>query len=302
MIFSIVTDTLGCGEDFEASLRQAAALGFAHVDLRNKLNGYNVNTLPQAEAVRMKKQIDELGLKVTCITSSAVNAFYNDDGPLNYDIYDEQHHEAAGVALNQLFDMADIFDTKHVRVYSLIRPEGFETLSEEEKEAIYRQNASVMRRHAIHAEQRNKTLLCENEPPTLSNNARELGRLVKAVNHPHFRINWDIMNGWKAGEYPNLEAYEHVKGYVMQTHLKGARKLEGSVSEQYPYGQLDNFTIADQDGFDHATLLQAIVRHDPDAVMTIDTHYHWFDPEDQVGEVEVIRRTKVHLERELSRG
>lgn len=294
MKFSVCTDMLGC-ESFELALHQAKALGFSSVDLRAKMNGYTMDNIPLEEAHVIKRLLDETGLEVSCLSSWAVNscAF---SGPPKYDNYDENHHLEMGKVLDRLFDFADIFNTPYVRVYSLHRVEGFEQLSTVEQDIEYRHNAKILTRHAEHARTRNKIILVENEPPTLTRNAKELGLLAKYANHPNLKINWDIINGWRAGEFPDLEAYEHVKGYVWQTHLKGANRAYDSIDEQHPHGLFGNFSIAGQDDFDHTPIMQAIAKYDPQATMTIDTHYPSFYQQDQIGEAEVVRLTKLHLE------
>ncbi|MNI02714.1 3-dehydroshikimate dehydratase [compost metagenome] len=294
MRFSICTDMLG-SDSFEESLQHAKALGFSSVDLRAKLDGYTLDNIPYEEARVIKQKVDEAGLEVSCLSSWAVNSC-SFSGPAKYDNYDENHHQAMEKVLDRLFDLADIFDTPYVRVYSLHRKEGFEDLSEADKDAEYRHNASILARHAEHARKRNKTILVENEPPTLSRDARELGLLARYADHPNLKINWDIINGWRAGEFPTLEAYEHVKGYVWQTHLKGANRAYNTIDEQHPHGLFGNFSIAGRDDFAHGPLMQAIAKHDPQATMTIDTHYPSFYQQDQIGEVEVVRLTKLHLE------
>jgi 3-dehydroshikimate dehydratase len=187
----------------------------------------------------------------------------------------------------------------YTHVYSLHRPEGFDQWSEEEKEAEYRYNAAVMRTHADHAEQRGKILLVENEPPTLTKGPRELGMLVRYAAHPHLKINWDIINSWWAGEFPSLESYEHLKGYVWQTHLKGAYRKPNSINEKNPHGEFGGFALAGEDEYDHANIIKAISNHDPQAVMTIDTHYPSLKDKDKIGEAEAVRRSKVFFESTL---
>ena len=203
------------------------------------------------------------------------------------------------VVLERLFDLADIFEVQHVRVYSLHRPEGFDQWPEAKKEAEYAYNATIMRGHAEHAKSRGKILLVENEPPTLTKGPRELGMLVTYANHPNLKINWDIINSWWAGEYPSLESYEYVKGALLQTHLKGAYRKPNSINLNNPHGDFKGFAIAGEDDYEHSGILQSIAKHDPQAVMTIDTHYPSLEDKDKVGEAEVVRRSKVYFESTL---
>ena len=300
MKFSVFTDMLGT-ESFEESLQLAVGLGFSYVDVRAELDGDTIDTISMEKARAYKQKLDQYKLQVASVSSWAVNTC-TFSGPPKYDNYDEAHHTAMDEVLERLFDLAHIFDAPYVRVYSLYRQENFHTLSEEKREEQYRHNASIMRRHAEHARQRNKYIVVENEPPTLTSNAEELGKLVAYANHPHLKINWDIINGWRAQEYPTVEVYKHVKGHVWQTHLKGASRLSNSVTELNPHGSFGNFAIAGQDDYDHKPVIQAIAKNDPQAVMTIDTHYPSFYKQDQIGEVEAVRRTKAFFESLVAKG
>jgi 3-dehydroshikimate dehydratase len=294
MKFSVFTDMLG-HDSFEDALRSAQELGFTSIDLRAKLNGDTTDTISEAKCEQLAQLVQKYQLQVNSISSWAVNpcAFA---GPPKYDNYDKSFHTKMRDVLARLCNIADTFGAPFVRVYSLYRQEDFDELPDEEKEKQYKHNAAVLRRHAEFLSTRDKTLLVENEPPTLTKNAYELGLLTKFADHPNLKINWDIVNEWRTGNYPTLESYEHVKGYVYQTHLKGASRKTNSVSTEKPFGEFENFTIADQDDFDHATILKEINNYDPQAVMTIDTHYPSFDEKDKIGEVEAVRRSKEFFE------
>jgi 3-dehydroshikimate dehydratase len=294
MKFSIFTDMLGT-DSFEEAVAYASELGFKLIDLRGKLNGNTIDDISLEKATELKSIISKYGLQVNTVNSWAVNPC-TFSGPSTYDNYDENHHIKMTEILDHLFDLADIFEAPNVRVYTLHRDEKFNLLTESQQDEQYRHNAAVMRKHAEHAKTRNKILLVENEPPTLTNCARELGLLIKYADHPNLKINWDIVNEWRAGSFPTIEAYEHIKGHLGQTHLKGASRLSNSISVHHPKGLFGNFAIAGNDDFEHEPILKAIAKYDPNAVMTIDTHYHTFYQPDKVGEVEVVRRTKQFFE------
>jgi 3-dehydroshikimate dehydratase len=292
--FSVFTDMLG-QDNFEESLKLARNLGFSLIDLRAKLDGDTIDTISEEKSEQLKGLIEKYSLKVNSLSSWAVNpcAFA---GPPKYDNYDQAFHVKMRDVLARLCNLADIFEAPFVRVYSLYRQENFDSLPESEKEDQYRHNANVLCGHAEYLSTRNKILLVENEPPTLTSNARELGLLARYADHPNLKINWDIVNEWRTGNYPSLESYEHVKGYLYQTHLKGAKRVPNSVSEGNLHGDFHNFAIADQDDFEHSAILKEIDKYDPHAVMTIDTHYPSLNDQDKIGEAEVVRRSKVFFE------
>ncbi|WHY84018.1 sugar phosphate isomerase/epimerase [Neobacillus novalis] len=294
MKMSIFTDMLGC-ESFEEALHHTKALGFESIDLRGKLNGSTIDNITSEQARYLSLLVQENNLKVSSLSSWAVNSCTFSGEP-SYRNDDESHHRNMSTVLDRLFDLADIFSTPYIRIYSLYRQEDFNLLPDDEKEKQYKNNAEIMLRHAEHARERGKILLVENEPPTLTSNCEELGILVKYTNHPNLKINWDIVNGWRAGEYPTLEKYENIKGSVYQTHLKGASRLSNSITKVNPYGMFGNFAIAGKDDFDHEPLMKALADHDPQAILTIDTHYPSFYQQDKLGEVEVVRQTKEFFE------
>ncbi|WP_026572855.1 sugar phosphate isomerase/epimerase family protein [Bacillus sp. UNC438CL73TsuS30] len=299
MNLSIFTDMLG-SESFEEALQHAKDLGFVNIDLRGKLDGSTIDNIPLDKARKLSLQIENENLKVSCLSSWAVNPCTFSGEP-TYQNDDENHHKQMSTVLNRLFDLADIFNTTYIRIYSLYRQEDFNLLSDDEKQRQYKHNAEVLLRHAEHAKNRGKILLVENEPPTLTSNCEELGILMKYTNHPHLKINWDIVNGWRAGEYPTLEKYELIKGSINQTHLKGASRLSNSITKENPYGLFGNFAIAGKDDFDHESIMKALAEYDPQAILTIDTHYPSFYQQDKLGEVEVVRRTKEYFEMVLKK-
>lgn len=294
MKFSIVTDMLG-NESFEETLQLSKDLGFDYIDLRGKLNGDTIDTISYDKALELSKIIEKYGLQVNTLTSWAVNpcAF---GGPSKYDNFDENHHSNMSKVLNRLFDLADIFSAQYVRVYPLNRKQNHHLLSATEQEREFENTANVLRNHAEHARKRNKTLLIENEPPTLANTTEDLGKLIKAINHPNAKVNWDIVNCWRVGDYATIEKYQELKGYVASTHLKGAKRAENSISSAMPNGMFGHFAIAGKDDFDHTPIMRELLTHDPNVILSIDTHYPEFKDEDKIGEVEVVKMTKEYFE------
>ena len=235
MKFSVFTDQLGC-DSFDEALEAARELGFDTVDLRAGLDGASIDTLTPEQALSVKQKLDNHGLTCRIISSWAINpcAF---DGPPGYDNNDENHHIRTLKKFDSLCGIADILGAKAIRIYSLARPEGFDALPDSDREAAYRHNATVLVRIANLAQQRNKVAVVENEPPTLTRSAKELGKLMKYANHPHLKVNWDLMNEWRAGNCPTVNDYEAIKGHVYQTHLKGARKKIGTERTDQPFGE-----------------------------------------------------------------
>ncbi len=77
--------------------------------------------------------------------------------------------------------------------------------------------------------------------------------IIKAVDHPCLRINWDPGNAFAAGDEPFPEGYQHVRGLVRHMHFKDAvRQADGSV-QQVVEGQIDwagQISALAPDGYD----------------------------------------------------
>jgi sugar phosphate isomerase/epimerase len=73
--------------------------------------------------------------------------------------------------------------------------------------------------------QKNDIVLClENEHECNVGTGRELGRILRDVNSPALRGNWDPGNAVMLGETPFPDGYAAVKGLFPHMHVKDVRK------------------------------------------------------------------------------
>jgi sugar phosphate isomerase/epimerase len=299
MKLSAISDMLFL-DSLEEALQTMQKLGFRYVDLRDKLDGDTVDSLGTGKAKEIRKMLDHYGLQACVLVSRAIYPISH-FGPHRYNKYDEQYHAFTLREFDRLCDTAEILGASCIRINTLYRTRNYFKLPDHEKEEQQTHNAEALRKLAEHGAKRGVIALVENEPPSLANKAEEFAILLEKVNHPNLRINWDIVNQWRAGTYPTVADYELIKGSLGGTHLKGAYRVPGSETVQNPSGVYRNVAIPDIDDFDHMPLLKAIAKHDPDAIMTIDTHFHELDPADkQWGAVEVMRRSKKFFEAMLA--
>ncbi|HEV2418553.1 MAG TPA: sugar phosphate isomerase/epimerase family protein [Terriglobia bacterium] len=118
--------------------------------------------------------------------------------------------------LMKSFSLAHYFGTKKVRVFSYSR------VKEPEKAYPY-----VRDRLAKAAEMAGKNdilLVLENEMDCNVGTGVELGRILKDINNPNLRGNWDPGNAVMLGEVPYPNGYNAVKGWFAHMHVKDARK------------------------------------------------------------------------------
>ena len=174
-----------------------------------------------------------------------------------------------------------------MRVYSFKRPDG------ETSEAARADNAAFLAELAELCAQQERVLIIENEPPTLTATCAELGDLMRRNVPDNLKVNWDIVNGWRAGEVPwSAGVYDHIAGHIAHVHVKGARAN--------PDGSFASMALPGRDDVPHHKIFQCLIQSGLDGVVTIDPHYGQFSESDKFKGIndpvlEVVRLTKEYL-------
>jgi sugar phosphate isomerase/epimerase len=104
-------------------------------------------------------------------------------------------------------------------------------------------------------------LAVENEPGFWCDTGVNSARLLRDVNSPSMRANWDPCNAYGTPERPYPEGYEAVKDLIVNVHAKDT--LKGALIQCVPIGD----GIIDWRGQIRALLKDRIVPH-----ITIETH------------------------------
>jgi sugar phosphate isomerase/epimerase len=124
--------------------------------------------------------------------------------------------EDSDKALEKSFQLARFFGTKKVRIFSYWRVP--------DPEKVYPQVRDRLAKAAKLA-QKNDIILClENEHECNVGTGKELGRILRDVNSPALRGNWDPGNAVMLGEVPFPDGYNAVKGLFPHMHVKDVRK------------------------------------------------------------------------------
>jgi sugar phosphate isomerase/epimerase len=282
MRFSAFTDILQ--RPFEPALDALAGIGLMTVDLRTKIGEHSVDTLTADAAGRAGEAIRSRGLSVGCVASWGVN-------PMNgaYNPFDPAYRDTMRARTAHLAELARDLGARHVRVYSFKRPPG------EIPESYRAENAQFLSELAQICAERDRVLVVENEPPTVTATCAELGDLMRRDVPAFLKINWDIVNGWRAGELPWAPGvFDAIRGHVAHVHVKGARAAAD--------GSFQAMALPGQDDVPHAELFRALAESGFDGIVTIDPHYGQFAEADKLTEVadpvlEVVRRTLAYLRR-----
>jgi sugar phosphate isomerase/epimerase len=213
----IITDEIS--SDLEPALDFIAGYKLHWCELRD-VWGKSLMITPQNDLDRAKKMIADRGLRVSDIGSPVFK--WNIPGVASKP--NEKHdfalgnftEEDADKALEKSFDLARFFGTDKVRIFSYWRVP--------DPEKVYPQVRDRLGKAARLAGQNGIVLVLENEHECNVGTGKELGRILRDVNSPALRGNWDPGNAVMLGETAYPDGYLAVKGLFPHMHIKDARK------------------------------------------------------------------------------
>lgn len=104
-------------------------------------------------------------------------------------------------------------------------------------------------------------LAVENEDGFWADTGSRTAEMVKAINHPALRINWDPGNAFFADDDPYPTGYQAVRGRVQHVHFKDAMRDANGAFHYVANGEVD-----------WAGQIRALVADDYDGFISIETH------------------------------
>lgn len=73
-------------------------------------------------------------------------------------------------------------------------------------------------------------LVMENEDGFWADTGCHTAKIIKNINHPALKVNWDPANAFVSGEVPFPDGYSHVKGLIEHIHFKDViRDKQGNI-------------------------------------------------------------------------
>lgn len=258
----IITDEL-TGE-LEEALDFISGYGLHWCELREMWGKNILNSSPE-ELERAKKLIALHGMRVSDIASPVFKwnlpqmpAHANEKRDTFKASFTEEDAEKT---LEQSFQLARFFATHTVRIFSYWR------VGEPEKPYPYVRDR--LAKAAQLAAQNDIILVLENEHSCNVGTGKELGRILKDIDSPHLRGNWDPGNAAMLGEVPYPDGYAAVRGLFSHMHVKDVRKnVKTGKLEWAPVGG----------GFiDWKGQIQALREARYDGTMSLETHYQRAD-------------------------
>jgi sugar phosphate isomerase/epimerase len=252
----IITDEIS--EDVARALDFISSYSLHYCELR-EMWSKNIMNLSRDDLARAKKLVDDHHLTVSQIGSPIFK--YNlpqmparsDQGDSFGANFTEKDSDRL---LHQSFELARFFRTNKVRIFSYWR------VADPEKAYPYVRDR--LAKAAELAGQNQILLTLENEHECNIGTGKDLGRIVRDVNSPHLRGNWDPGNAAMLGEVPYPDGYEAVRGVFAHMHIKDVKRD--------PKGKLVWAPVGG--GFiDWRGQFEAITRDHYDGTMSLETHY-----------------------------
>ena len=197
-------------ESLDRQIEVLSRIGISYVELRSA-DGINVSDFTMNFAKEVKKKLDQANIRISAIGSPIGKIGIDDD----FDAHLQK--------LSHTEQMADIFETPYIRMFSFFMPEGCEDYSPYKDEVMNRLGKFV-----DYAKANDIILLHENEKDIYGDVASRCLEIQKNFYCDHFKAVFDFANFVQCKQ-DTLEAYEMMKPYVAYIHIKDARWDDASV-------------------------------------------------------------------------
>jgi len=256
-----ITDEIS--DRLERSLDLFNEWGLRDVEIHT-LWGSSIERLEPGEVERLRRLLDEHGLR-TCMLSSTVflrcRIF---DGPPP-EAWDRRFGSIPGTytehvaALRCSLETAAALGAPLVRVFGFWPDAGNPALVAEVVVTRLRQAADMAASHGI-------VLALENCPHSQLDHTRKVLEILEAVRSPWLRLLWDPSNAWRSGERDLVGLIDRAMPHLAHMHLKGIR-LGGGPAAGRTYVPLDEGEV------DYRQLLAGVLSAGYSGVFSLEPHY-----------------------------
>ena len=188
-------------DSFEEQLTALNEFEIENIEIRF-LNGKNISVLKRNEITEAKKKLDAFGINVSAIGSPIGKIQL--DGDIN------DHLETA----KRIFESANIFDTRYIRVFSFYAPNG-KDIADMKSEVLY-----YLEKFVVLAREYGITLCHENEAKIYGDTPNRCKELLDHFSG-ELKCVFDMGNFVLEGAEP-YTAYELLKEDIAYFHIKDA--------------------------------------------------------------------------------
>lgn len=195
--------------DVDKQIALLKNLGISYLEFRS---GYGINVADHTieQALKLQEKFNSNGIGVSAIGSPIGKIGINDD------------MNACLKRLGHVAELADIFETKYIRMFSFYMPE-------EKNHELYRDEVLRRTEQMVKlAASKNQVLLHENEKGIYGDMADRCLDLMKNFYGENYKCTFDFANFVQCGQ-DTLEAYEMLSPYIEYIHVKDALLETGEV-------------------------------------------------------------------------
>ena len=254
-----ITDEIS--QDFGHVCEVAAKeFGMGWIELRSMWKK-NIVSLDEKEIAEARRILEKSQLKVTDIASplfkvdwpGAPKSKFSEDKSFNAAFDWKQQDEV----LERAIEMAKAFNTERVRCFDFWRLE--------EQTPFRTPMNDKLREAAEKCAKNNLLLVLENEPACNTATGAESAKVLTAVQHPAFMLNWDPGNAAASGEIPYPDGYKLLpKDRIGHCHCKDVVKKE----KKYDWAPMGDGMI------DWAGQFRALKRDGYHFAVSLETHWN----------------------------
>ena len=229
---SVINDEIS--QDFGHVCEVAAKeFGMGWIELRSMWKK-NIVSLDEKEIAEARRILEKSQLKVTDIASplfkvdwpGAPKSKFSEDKSFNAAFDWKQQDEV----LERAIEMAKAFNTERVRCFDFWRLE--------EQTPFRTPMNDKLREAAEKCAKNNLLLVLENEPACNTATGAESAKVLTAVQHPAFMLNWDPGNAAASGEIPYPDGYKLLpKDRIGHCHCKDVvKKRRNTIGRRWAAG------------------------------------------------------------------
>ncbi|HLX46535.1 MAG TPA: sugar phosphate isomerase/epimerase family protein [Bryobacteraceae bacterium] len=220
-------------DDLERATASMQELGMTAAELR-VVFGKNIVDLSDEELERVRQITAKHGLKVISIASPLLKCTLPDAPPIDtkiqHDVFGQQHTIADQPRIaERAFAVAKLLGAKIIRVFSYWRTV--------DPDACFDRVVVALRALTEQAAQHGLIIAIENEHACNIATAAESARLLKAIDHPNFKVIWDPANAYVSGEHAYPDGYRLLPvDRIVHVHAKdctmaGHNPVWGAIGE-----------------------------------------------------------------------
>ena len=247
-------------DDLDAALGAMREVGMTGAELR-VLSGRNVIELADDELARVRRTVEDQGMRVVSIASPLLKCVLPDgpaiDSRFQQDVFGSAYTAEDQPRLTQrAFQVAELTGAPIIRVFSYWR-----TVAPGQ---VFDRVAAALRDLADQAQSRGLKIGLENEHACNVGTAAEAARMLHAVDHPALGVIWDPANASILGETPYPDGYATLpRERIIHVHAKDC-VVDGHTPTWGPLGEMS---------VDWKGQIEALVRDGYTGAVSLETHW-----------------------------